>query len=214
MAEIEIPSFSTSRRRTRTYDKENANTSEVLTAMMSLLVPVGTFIPSLLSEQPDSDAWKICNGQSLLKQAYPRLYDVIGGKFGETSIHFNLPDLRGRFVMGAPDGQALGDMAGTSEVNLTVDQMPRHSHTFTGDPHTHDIDDPGHSHNAAEVSNDSAEAFSSSPEAGAYSGNSGQSETGISIQEATVGGTIGQAGGNKPIDITPPFMGVNWLVRT
>lgn len=70
------------------------------------------------------------------------------------------PDLRGRVIVGAIDGvpgpspsavvnpasdpsfnpnYAVGDIAGANKITLTEAQIPAHTHTFTANPHTHDI---------------------------------------------------------------------------
>ena len=45
-----------------------------------------------------------------------------------------VPDLRNRFVTGAGDEYAVGDTGGSDEVQLTVDEMPSHNHTYTRVP--------------------------------------------------------------------------------
>lgn len=43
------------------------------------------------------------------------------------------PDLRNRFVVGAGDKYAVGNTGGSDSVTLTNDQIPSHTHTFTGE---------------------------------------------------------------------------------
>lgn len=46
--------------------------------------------------------WLLCQGQSLLRTDYPELFAVIGTSFGSAdSTHFNIPDLRDKFLEGA-----------------------------------------------------------------------------------------------------------------
>jgi microcystin-dependent protein len=42
--------------------------------------------------------WIVCDGRTVLKTAEPALYAAIGGRWGETLTHFNVPDLRGLFT--------------------------------------------------------------------------------------------------------------------
>ena len=41
-----------------------------------------------------------CDGRELSKKAYPELYAIVKGTWGETSTTFFLPDLQGQFVRG------------------------------------------------------------------------------------------------------------------
>lgn len=68
----------------------------------------------------------LCNGASVLRATYPDLFDAIGTTFGATdNTHFNLPDLRQRFIEG---GDSAGATGGEAEHTLTVDEIPRHGH--------------------------------------------------------------------------------------
>ena len=49
------------------------------------------------------------------------------------------PDLRGQFVIGAGGSYNVGNTGGESEHTLTVNEMPSHNHTFTGNSHTHSL---------------------------------------------------------------------------
>lgn len=44
---------------------------------------------------PDSRVWVRCEGQWLHKRSMPRLYDHLGGTYGENDNDFRLPDMRG-----------------------------------------------------------------------------------------------------------------------
>lgn len=214
MAEVTIPDFLTGvRRRTRTYDLGADNAAEVFQALVDLITPAGTFIPTALTTEPDGDGWKMCNGQALTKTAYPRLYAIFGGTYGETSLTFNLPDLSGRTVMGAKIGLGLLALAGSADVTLTEAQLPPHTHGVTDPGHVHTVTDPGHSHSAAEAA-PSNNAASGGGQTSALSGSTGSATTGLSVDSATTGIGIGSTGSGDPVDITPPVVGVNWLVRT
>ncbi|SNR16923.1 hypothetical protein [Tenacibaculum jejuense] len=59
------------------------------------------------------------------------------------------PDLRGRFIVGFdaenPEYNQAKKTGGLSEVQLTVQELPAHTHEDSG--HDHNINDPGHNHN-------------------------------------------------------------------
>lgn len=53
------------------------------------------------------DGFLLCDGTSLLRASYPALFAAIGTAFGAADgTHFNVPDLRGRFLRGVDGGAA------------------------------------------------------------------------------------------------------------
>lgn len=105
-----------------------------------------------------------------------------------------------------------------------------HNHTITDPGHTHAVTDPGHTHAAAAVDADIAAPTGAAD--GAAAGTSGSSTTGISIDTATTGLsladtsaggsnspettglTVLETGGGEAIPALPPYIAVNWMVRT
>lgn len=74
-------------------------------ALAKETVRIGTILPYGGSTEP-KDGWLFCDGRSLSRgDEYKKLYEVIGSNFGAPDEnHFNLPDLRGRFVRGVDAG--------------------------------------------------------------------------------------------------------------
>lgn len=93
--------------------------------------------------------WLACDGRALKRADYAALFAAIGTKYGagDNSTTFNLPDYRGRALVGAesmPGGAALptdalrmgqssavtaGWAGGAAKHALTVGEMPTHNHT-------------------------------------------------------------------------------------
>lgn len=77
-------------------------------------VPVGSVQAMHRDHANPPIGWLHCNGASVSKTAYARLYEQIGGTYGETTDNFTLPDLRGEFLRGLDasrgidSGRALG----------------------------------------------------------------------------------------------------------
>lgn len=86
-----------------------------LKALSKQVVIVGTIVPYGGESEP-GDGWLLCDGRPLPREDYKDLYLVIGANFGAPNeTHFNLPDLRGRFVRGVDHGQGRDPDAGDRE---------------------------------------------------------------------------------------------------
>lgn len=73
--------------------------------------------------------WALCNGQTLSISGNEALYSLLGTTYGGDGItNFNLPDLRGRAPMHRSASFPQGGKQGQETINLTIDQMPLHSH--------------------------------------------------------------------------------------
>lgn len=62
-------------------------------------VPAGTIV-AYGGGMPAPQGWLFCDGTLCSKSDYPGLYAAIGTAWGGTDTHFNVPDLRGRFLRG------------------------------------------------------------------------------------------------------------------
>ena len=84
-----------------------------------------------------------CDGSSLLRTTYPKLFASIGTSYGAVDgTHFNIPDFRGRFLRGVDGGVARdpdrasrtvsnsGGSSGDSVGSLQQDEFTSHSHTI------------------------------------------------------------------------------------
>lgn len=119
---------------------------------MNTLVPPGIFAPYGGDTAPTG--WLLCQGQGLSTTTYAALFAAIAYRFGGTGATFNLPDLRGRVVMGAGTGtgggaSGTGAPAGGSALTartaggwggaelhvLTQAELASHGHTIN--EHTH-----------------------------------------------------------------------------
>ncbi|CAF1523824.1 unnamed protein product [Rotaria sp. Silwood1] len=137
------------------FDNENTATSEnnrnFLTGEIKLYA----------GSSPPRPPWLLCDGSIVSRSEYPRLFSVIGTKYGEgdNTTTFKLPDLRGRVPLGVDAEQIrvnqatdVGQTGGNTNHTLTVEQLPSHVHdsgTFQNSydgQHTHNINDPGHNH--------------------------------------------------------------------
>ena len=82
--------------------------------------------------------WAFCDGQLLAVSQNDALFSLLGTVYGgDGRTTFGLPDLRGRLPIHAGSGpglspRRLGQKFGTEQETLTVNQIPSHSHTFSG----------------------------------------------------------------------------------
>ncbi|MCP1118486.1 phage tail protein [Robbsia andropogonis] len=77
--------------------------------------------------------YTLAAGQQLLINQNAALYALIGITYGGNSTSFNLPDLRGRVIVGA-DGTttySAGKTGGQASVTLTTAQLPAHFFSFS-----------------------------------------------------------------------------------
>lgn len=101
-------------------------------------IPVGTILPfagEITANNPVPSGFLVCQGQAILRTGtYSKLFERIGTKFGvgNGSTTFNLPDLRGRIPVGKLDGSsnfnARGDKGGSTSFTITQGNLPPHTH--------------------------------------------------------------------------------------
>lgn len=103
-----------------------------------LSVPLGGIMPWGADETlaPAAPAgWLKCNGDAVSRETYAELYALVGDLWGagDGVTTFNVPDLRGRTVIGAGTGTGLtnrnrGDTVGAETHTLVDAEIPAHTH--------------------------------------------------------------------------------------
>jgi microcystin-dependent protein len=104
-------------------------------------LPPGVIIPYAGATSPDQ--WLLCDGSEISRTTYASLFSIIGTLYGigDGSNTFNLPDIKGKAIVGKNSAETefdtLGKTGGEKTHTLISDEMPVHTHTQ--DSHTHGI---------------------------------------------------------------------------
>ena len=173
-----------------TNGANGANGDQFPTA--SIMPYAGTTAPS---------GWLLCDGASYSTTAYPTLFSVIQYSFGGSPmVVFNVPDLRGKTIIGAGAGPGLTSRAlygtgGEENHILTLNEIPSH---------THSINDPGHVHGAV----GQGEGFIAS------NGGNGNRANPASTASSVTAITINASGGGFAHNNMQPYLTLNYIIKT
>lgn len=127
--------------------RSNVNTLGDYLINQYIMLPVGTIIQYVVNTPPDG--WLLCDGSLHQKDLYPRLYNIIGTKFGGVSgVSFRVPNFSGRVGVGYnttdTSFNSIGFTGGERTHRITVSEMPAHNHEGNTKPagkHAHTIED-------------------------------------------------------------------------
>jgi microcystin-dependent protein len=156
--------------------------------------------------------WALCNGQLLSISSNTALFSIIGTTYGgDGTTTFALPDLRGRFVRGQGQGPGLspvnmGDVSGTENVSVTTANMPSHAH-----PHTH----VASIHAEARMADQATPADNIFSLAGAniyHDVDDARQDILMHANTVTLATDSTPAGGNMPVGVMNPYVGVNYII--
>ena len=138
--------------------------------------------------------WAILEGQLLPVSQNPALFSILGTQYGgDGRTTFGLPDLRGRSLLGKGQGPGLahrriGEKGGQERHQLTVQELPAHSHQARGANVKGTQEFPGGN-------------LIASP-------NKGKAKTFVPTTKQPTPlspATIGQTGGNQPHAVMSPY---------
>jgi microcystin-dependent protein len=100
--------------------------------------PIGTILPYSSSIIPNG--WLLCDGTSYIKSNYPELSTLLEDIWGGDPTNFNVPDLRGRTLVGIDGGAGrittnnlLANVGGEEKHTLTINELAKHSHFMFSD---------------------------------------------------------------------------------
>jgi microcystin-dependent protein len=137
--------------------------------------------------------WLFCEGQQMSIAENDILFTVIGTQYGgDGESTFSLPDLRGRIPMHQGNGHLIGESAGVTDVTLTTQQLPTHTHAVI-----------------ASLDNGSAASPANAILAGSTTVTPYASETPAAALAAT---SVSAIGGSQPHTNLQPYLCVNFII--
>lgn len=99
-------------------------------SLIDSLVPPGAVLPFAMDTAPTG--WIPCDGRSLSRAAYQRLFSAIGTLYGSVDANtFNVPDYRGEFLRGWDNGRGID--AGRAFPSFQGQMLESHNHPIWGD---------------------------------------------------------------------------------
>ena len=143
----------------------------------SIIQFAGATIPS---------GWLLCDGSELSRTTYADLFNAIGTTYGvgDGSTTFNLPNLKGRVVVGQDISQTefdtLGETGGEKAHTLTINEIPPHNHAIY-------VDETG---------------------TGGIWGPMGTQQQSLQRNAIT-----GNTGGGQPHNILQPYITLNYIIK-
>ena len=152
--------------------------------------------------------YAFCQGQILPIASNQALFALLGTTYGGDGIQtFGLPNLSGRSALGTGQGIGLppviqGQIGGTENASLTVQNLPSHTHLATI---------------TINAANDNGPR-SNNPDGSVPDSNGGQTplyaaaSDGTTMSPQTATATMGTAGNSLPVSIRNPYLGVNFII--
>ena len=167
----------------------------------SSAVPIGSVLEFAGSSAPTG--FLLCDGTAINRITYADLFAIISTTYGvgDGSTTFNLPNIKGKTVVGRDAGQTefdvLGETGGAKTHTLITAELPAHNHT---------INDPGHTHSAY------YNAGATTVPAEMINGNNGALSSFI-INSNTTGITINNTGSGTAHNNLQPYIVMNYIIK-
>jgi microcystin-dependent protein len=151
--------------------------------------------------------WAMCAGQTLSIAQNQALFALLGTTYGGDGVAtFNLPDLRGRNVLGFGQGPglssyALGAAGGQESHQLVTGEVPAHAHTLNAT-----------NNGQANGTNIPSSTVLMGSGYGIEANNPVENIYGASPSVAMAASAVGSAGSNQPHENRMPFLTINYCI--
>jgi microcystin-dependent protein len=149
--------------------------------------------------------WLLCQGQTISRTTYADLYAAIGTTFGsgDGSTTFQLPNMKGRMVVGYDTGQSefnvIGETGGEKAHTLTVAEMPSHNH--------------GGATGSTLMAPLQAIAAGGTASTGPYARGTGTNST-QSMSGSDHTHTVASQGGGAAHNVLSPYITIGYIIKT
>lgn len=142
-----------------------------------------------------------CDGTAVSRSQYSELFTAIGVRWGagDGDTTFNLPNIKDKVIIGAGPAHPVASTGGDFILILDETQLPVIVPV---------VNDPGHFHGQNVASNNAAGTTGTQGGTAADNTIVGQTDT------DPTGITISPFGGGAPIDITPSYIAIPWVIQT
>lgn len=150
-------------------------------------------------------SWNYCDGSLINIRSNTALYSILGSTYGGDGVNtFALPDLRARTAVGVGQGPGLtgytlGQKSGAPTISLSEANLPPHTHLANTQ-----ILIPASSEGGS-VTNPAGSILAA--KAKQYS-----NEADVTLKAFTAPVTMSPAGGNTPIPLSQPALGMNYVI--
>lgn len=136
--------------------------------------------------------WALCNGQLLPINQNQALFALLGTYYGgDGRVTFALPNLQGRIPLHFAPQYPIGTFGGEEQHTLIVNEIPTHSHLFSGSANP---------------------PQQPSPVNGFWPTGGGLTPYATAANNFLSPAAIGLAGGNQPHENRPPFAVLNFVI--
>lgn len=152
--------------------------------------------------------WSYCAGNILSIAQNTALFSLLGTTYGGNGqTTFGLPDFRSRTAVGVGTGPglstiALGEMSGSENILLNINQIPAHTHVASGSNVS-----PNCWNGQGDETNPGSGFLASAVGQDIYSSTH---NTTMGIVNTSV--TMGPTGGNQPHNNIQPSLGMNYII--
>lgn len=193
------------------YPIDNVSIPDIAAPAAAAEVPTGSFLPT--GKSAADTGYLLCDGSAVSRTTFAALFAAIGTSYGvgNGSTTFNVPDFRGRFLLGK-SASGTGSTLGATGGNI--------DHVHTGPSHTHGpsaltIASSGAHTHVTGAPNEAAAAGIQAGSGGVAAANPHTHNIASSgAHTHAVTGTTDASGTANTGTANPPYGTCNWQVKT
>jgi len=171
-------------------------------------IVTGMILPFAGASAPTG--WMLCDGSAINRTTYSALFTALSTNYGvgDGSTTFNIPDFRGRCLVGYGAGSGLTSRAiaasgGEENHTVTTAELPVHNHTKTDPGHDHAFP-TGRKYNSGAAAIDWIHDYLQS----------GTGDSGWQSSSSTTGMSIASTGGGGSHNNMQPSLVLNFIIKT